>query len=87
MIMKKVGTGMTDYEYALYFVIWGMWEDLSKLMLQTEDDLLGKKIERFLQAYYHASDDYSILERHDDLINYLDFACEDITIYSLEILS
>lgn len=78
---------MKDYEQALYYVLWGKWEELFILMLQTKDDLLRLKIEHFLHAYYYASDQQEIVAKHDRLIAYLDFACGEKTIYTFDILT
>ncbi|HLS24023.1 MAG TPA: YhdB family protein [Pseudogracilibacillus sp.] len=76
---------MTDYERALYYVLWGKWDDLFTLMLRSEDDLLKKKIERFLNAYYYALSQEEVVRKHDQLIAYLDFATGEQTIYTFTI--
>lgn len=78
---------MNDYEYALHYVLWGKWEDLFNLMLRSQDDLLRKKIERFLHAYYYALDQREIVQKHDRLISYLDHACGETTVYTFDILT
>jgi len=76
---------MTDYERALYYVLWGKWDDLFTLMLRSEDDLLKKKIEQFLNAYYYALSQEEVVRKHDQLIAYLDFATGEQTIYTFTI--
>jgi len=72
---------MTDYEQALYYVLWGKWDDLFTLMLRSHDDLLRKRIEHFLNAYYYALNQQEIVEKHDRLIAYLDYANGEHEIY------
>lgn len=73
---------MTDYEQALYFVLWGKWEELFSLMLRSKDDFLKKKIERFLHAYYYGGSQEEIVRNHDRLIAYLDFVTGEDTVYT-----
>lgn len=65
-----------DYELALQYILYGKWDALFTLMLRTKDDLLEKKIHLFLHAYYYASADREILEKHDELLWYIDHAIE-----------
>lgn len=65
---------MNHYEHALHSVLWGKWDDLFTIMLRAQDDLLRKRIEQFLHAYYYAINQQEIIEKHDDLIDYLDYA-------------
>lgn len=67
---------MGDYELALNYVLWGRWDDLFTLMLRTRDDLLGKKIQVFLHAYYYSSKNKEIINSHDQLLFYIDHAME-----------
>lgn len=36
-----------DYDKALYYTLWGQWDDLLVLMVRTKDDMLSKKIPAF----------------------------------------
>lgn len=63
-----------DYEYAFHYVLWGKWDDLFTLMLRTQDDLLRKKIQNFLYAYYYATKQTEMVQTHDALLHYVDYA-------------
>lgn len=63
-----------DYELALHYVLRGHWDNLFTLMIRTKDDVLGKKIQLFLHAYYNASANESIILAHDALLGYIDHA-------------
>lgn len=65
---------MDHYEHALHSVLWGKWDDLFTFMLRCQDDLLRKRIEQFLHAYYYSLNQQEIMTKHDDLIEYLDYA-------------
>jgi len=69
---------LRDYEHALNYVLWGRWDDLFTLMIRTQDDMLGKKIQLFLHAYYYSSQQKEIIETHDELLFYIDHAIENI---------
>lgn len=73
---KGVVCMLPDYEYALNYVLWGRWDDLFTLMLRTKDDMLGKRIQMFLHAYYYSSKQKEIIERHDALLMYIDHAMQ-----------
>lgn len=68
---------MDDYEQALHYLLWYHWDDLFTLMIRTEDDMLGKKIQVFLHAYYYENREKIIIESHDALIRYIDHALDD----------
>lgn len=72
-----------DYEYALHYILWGKWDDLFTLMLRTNDDLLSKRIQLFLHAYFYASKQSEIIHTHDDLLFYIDHAI-DVNQHSLQ---
>jgi len=63
-----------DYDKALYYTLWGQWDDLLVLMVRTNDDLLSKKIQYFLNAYHYSLDQSKIIDSHDNLLFYLDHA-------------
>ena len=63
-----------DYDKALYYTLWGQWDDLLVLMVRTNDDLLSKKIEQFLNAYHYSLDQTKVVNSHDTLLYYLDHA-------------
>ena len=67
---------MHDYELALRYMLWGHFDDLFTLMMRTKDDMLGKKIQLFLHAFYYAPKHKEIIDAHDALILYLDHAAE-----------
>jgi hypothetical protein len=67
---------IVDYDKALYYTHRSEWDNLLILMVRTQDDLLSKKIERFLHAY-NFEHDYSVIEeRFTDLLRYIDHALE-----------
>jgi len=63
-----------DYDKALYFTLWGQWDDLLVLMERTNDDLLSKKIHIFLHSFHYSQDQFQIIASHDSLLHYLDHA-------------
>lgn len=63
-----------DYDKALYYTLWGQWDDLLVLMVRTKDDILSKKIERFLNDYHYSMDHSEVLSSHDTLLYYLEHA-------------
>jgi len=63
-----------DYDKALYYSLWGQWDDLLVLMVRTDDDMLSKKIQNFLYAYHYSLDQTKILALHDELLYYIDHA-------------
>lgn len=78
---------MNDYEHALYYVLWGKWDDLFTLMLRSEDDLLRKRIEHFLYAYHYALNQDEIITKHDELIAYIDYANGEEAVFSFTIMT
>lgn len=74
-----------DYDKALYYTLWGQWDDLLVLMVRTKDDLLSKKIQKFLNAYHFAKDKQTILNCHEDLLLYVDHAMKHEQTYVLEV--
>ncbi|MCG5102041.1 YhdB family protein [Oceanobacillus alkalisoli] len=73
-----------DYDKALYYTLWGQWDELLVLMVRTDDDFLSKKIEQFLNAFHYSLDEEKIMRSHDQLLYYLDHAMrnnEEATIY------
>ncbi|KGP73079.1 hypothetical protein N782_07505 [Pontibacillus yanchengensis Y32] len=65
---------MADYDKALYFTLWGQWDDLLILMVRTKDDFLSKKIETFLHAYHYSPEDDQVVTSHQSLMQYIDHA-------------
>ncbi|MEQ6376891.1 YhdB family protein [Bacillaceae bacterium S4-13-58] len=63
-----------DYDKALYFTLWGQWDDLLVLMVRTKDEFLSKRIEHFLHAYHYSRSDEEVLENHQSLLQYIDHA-------------
>jgi len=76
---------MPDYDKALYYTLWGQWDDLLVLMVRTEDDLLSKKIQLFLNAYHYSLDDKKVINSHDNLLYYLDHAMQYVPTEKIEI--
>ncbi|HEY4600055.1 MAG TPA: YhdB family protein [Cerasibacillus sp.] len=68
-----------DYDKALYYILWGQWDNLLILMVRTKDDILSKRIQHFLHAYHYATDQQIIVETHDNLLCYLDHAMKYTT--------
>ncbi|MFD1017647.1 YhdB family protein [Thalassobacillus hwangdonensis] len=64
----------SDYDRALYYTIWGQWDDLLILMVRTDDHFLSKKIEVFLHAFHYSSTDQQLMESHEELLHYIDHA-------------
>lgn len=74
-----------DYDKALYFTLWGQWDELLILMVRTKDDFLSKKIEKFLNAYHYSLDEQKIICSHDQLIYYIDHALKEEVPFTLEV--
>ena len=73
-----------DYDKALYYTLWGQWDDLLLLMVRTNDDLLSKKIHHFLNAYHYATDQQEVISTHDNLLDYVDHAMRQATSVTIE---
>lgn len=78
---------MSDYDKALYYTLWGQWNELFILMIRTKDDLLAKKIEHFLNVFHYSLDDTKVFDSHDDLLFYLDHAMQDGVYEALNMLT
>ncbi|GAB4073888.1 YhdB family protein [Barrientosiimonas marina] len=63
-----------DYDKALYYTLWGQWDELLILMVRTDDDMLSKKIQVFLHAYYYSPEQAKVMNSHDELLYYIDHA-------------
>lgn len=63
-----------DYDKALYYTLWGQWDELLILMVRTKDDILSKKIQYFLNNYHYESDQSKVIQSHDNLLYYVDHA-------------
>ncbi|ASK60909.1 hypothetical protein CFK37_01125 [Virgibacillus phasianinus] len=63
-----------DYDKALYYTLWGQWDDLLVLMVRTNDDMLSKRIQHFLHSFYYSSDQDNVIKNHDQLLYYIDHA-------------
>ncbi|RLL44974.1 hypothetical protein D8M04_08860 [Oceanobacillus piezotolerans] len=74
-----------DYDKALYYTLWGQWDDLLVLMVRTNDDLLSKKIQQFLHSYNYSLDQRTIIEHHDNLLYYIDHAMKQTPTLTMEI--
>lgn len=75
-----------DYDKALYYILWGQWDDLLVLMVRTDDDLLSKKIHHFLSAYHYSLDQSHIIESHDKLLDYIDHAMKHTPTVTMELV-
>lgn len=73
-----------DYDKALYYTLWGQWDELLILMVRTKDDFLSKKIEKFLNAYHYSLDEEKIMRTHNQLLYYLDHAMQQDSSVTLE---
>ncbi|GAA0595822.1 YhdB family protein [Virgibacillus siamensis] len=74
-----------DYDKALFYTLWGQWDDLLVLMVRTEDDMLSKKIQHFLHAFHYSPDQAKIMESHDSLLYYIDHAMKHIPAAVMEV--
>ncbi|MCM3739601.1 YhdB family protein [Oceanobacillus luteolus] len=74
-----------DYDKALYYTLWGQWDELLILMVRTNDDLLSKRIEKFLNAYHYSLDEDKIMKSHDQLLYYIDHAMQQDNITTMEV--
>ena len=63
-----------DYDKALYYTLWGMWDDLLVFMVRTNDDILSKRIQQFLHSFHYSLDERKIVQSHDALLYYIDHA-------------
>lgn len=76
---------VADYDKALYYTLWGQWDDLLVLMVRTKDDILSKKIEQFLNAYHYSLDHSKVINTHDTLLYYIDHAMKYTPPLAIEI--
>ncbi|WP_284139525.1 MULTISPECIES: YhdB family protein [unclassified Virgibacillus] len=74
-----------DYDKALYYTLWGQWDDLLVLMVRTQDDILSKRIQHFLHAFHHSLDEKKIIESHDNLLYYVDHAMKHVPSAAMKI--
>jgi hypothetical protein len=73
-----------DYDKAMYYTLWGQWDDLLVLMVRTNDDMLSKKIETFLHAYHYGYDRDTVVGTHHNLIHYIEHAMtQDLPVYTM----
>ena len=63
-----------DYDRALYYTYRSEWDNLLILMVRTKDQILSKKIEKFLHAYYFQTDNAVVKEQLMSLLHYLEHA-------------
>ncbi len=66
-----------DYDKALYYTLWGQWDELLLLMVRTQDDLLSKKIHHLLNDYHYSTDKEKLIESHDNLLYYIEHAMKN----------
>lgn len=74
-----------DYDKALYYTLWGQWDDLLVLMVRTDDDMLSKKIQSFLHAFHYSVDESKIVNSHDSLLYYIDHAMKYAPAVAMEV--
>ncbi|MDC3413597.1 YhdB family protein [Aquibacillus sp. 3ASR75-11] len=74
-----------DYDKALYFTLWGQWDDLLILMVRTNDDLLSKKIEVFLHSFHYKNDEQAVMHAHEELLQYIDHAMAYTPVATMEV--
>ncbi|MBM7600210.1 hypothetical protein JOC34_002601 [Virgibacillus halotolerans] len=74
-----------DYDKALYYTLWGQWDDLLVLMVRTNDDMLSKKIQLFLNDYHYSMDQSKVMAAHDNLLYYIDHAMKYEPVTTMEI--
>jgi hypothetical protein len=67
---------INDYDKTLFFAHRLACDDLTFMMDETDDDLLSKKIERFVNAFLHEPDLETVDNRREDLLYYLDHVFE-----------
>lgn len=83
--MRRVKLDIPDYDKALYYTLWGQWDDLLVLMVRTSDDMLSKKIQLFLNAYHYSLDQTKIMTSHDNLLYYIEHAMKQDPTITMEI--
>ncbi|MCA0988203.1 YhdB family protein [Guptibacillus algicola] len=64
---------ITDYDKALYYTHHCACIDLSVLMMKTDDDILAKRIEKFVQAFIRETEFVKVKEARDHLLTYIDY--------------
>lgn len=64
---------ITDYDKALYYTHHCACIDLSVLMMKTDDDILAKRIEKFVQAFIRETEFVKVKEARDNLLTYIDY--------------
>lgn len=74
-----------DYDQALYYTLWGHWDELLILMTRTNDDILSKKIHLFLNAYHYSTEQKDIMELHDNLLYYVDHAMKSVPVLTMQV--
>lgn len=85
-LMKEGQTvNIHDYDKALYYTLWGQWDELLLLMVRTQDDLLSKKIHHFLNDYHYSQNKGKIITSHDNLLYYVDHAMKSLPTLMMKI--
>lgn len=79
------GNVLLDYDKALYYTLWGQWDELLVLMVRTNDDLLSKKIQYFLNSYHYGVNEKKIIESHDNLLYYIDHAMKQSPVETIRL--
>ncbi|WP_377889100.1 YhdB family protein [Alkalihalobacillus sp. R86527] len=64
---------ITDYDKALYYTHHCACIDLSVLMMKTDDDILAKRIEKFVHAFIRETEFMKVKDARDNLLTYIDY--------------
>ncbi|TLS37508.1 YhdB family protein [Pseudalkalibacillus caeni] len=67
---------ITDYDKALYYTHHCSCMELSVLMAQTDDDILSKRIEKFISAFIGENNYRIVACERDSLLKYIDHVYE-----------
>lgn len=67
-----------DYDKTLFFLYSMSIYELIGMSSATDDDILAKKIDDFLEAFTKAQSFRSVEEKQTNLLSYLDHASEQI---------
>ncbi|MGL4520934.1 MAG: YhdB family protein [Bacilli bacterium] len=68
----------TGYDEALYYLYRANWNELIKLMVNTEDDMFSKKIEHFLHAFKYERNLQLVDIKLRAVLDYIEHACTQL---------
>ncbi len=63
---------MHEYDATLFYLHRMACNELMTIMTAAEDDILAKKIEKFVKAFLYDSDFSKVEKAYDSLLHYLD---------------